>query len=126
MNPLDFPLLTDENIHPEVVKHLRGQGIDVESVAQAGLSGQSDLAILRYAHSTGRVILTHDCVLGTLFFVQKEPITGIVYLRPGHIRPEFTIQMLNSLAKQAIHVRSPFIVVVERSGRKVSFRSRLL
>lgn len=49
MNPLDFPLLTDENIHPEVVKHLRDQGIDVQSVTEVGLLGQSDLAILRYA-----------------------------------------------------------------------------
>lgn len=53
MNPLDFPLLTDENIHPEVVKHLRGQGIDIESVAGAGLLGQSDLAILRYLQNRG-------------------------------------------------------------------------
>ena len=126
MNPLNFPLLADENIHPEVVKELRDQGMDVESVAEAGLLGQGDLTILRYAQRVGRVVLTHDSDFGRLVLVQKEPVIGIVYLRPGHIRSEFAIQMINSLAKQVMNVRPPFIVVVERRGTTISFRSRLL
>ena len=32
MKPLDFPLLADENIHPDVISYLRQQECDVRSV----------------------------------------------------------------------------------------------
>jgi hypothetical protein len=32
MNPLDFALLTDENIHPDVIAFLRQQGIATSSI----------------------------------------------------------------------------------------------
>ena len=101
MNPLDFPLLADENIHPEVVRFLVDRGYDVQSVAEQDL-------------------------FGTLTIAQGEPFTGIVYLRPGHIRPEFTVETLETIAAQTLDVRPPFIVVAARSEQTVRIRVRQL
>jgi hypothetical protein len=38
VKPLDFPLLTDENIAPDVVVGLRDRGHDVRTVWMRGLS----------------------------------------------------------------------------------------
>jgi hypothetical protein len=47
VNPLDFPLVADENIAPDVITFLRKRGSDVQSVAEKGLFGQSDVVVLR-------------------------------------------------------------------------------
>jgi predicted nuclease of predicted toxin-antitoxin system len=126
MSPLDFPLLADENIHPDVVAFLQQEGKDLQTVVGQGLVGQSDLIVLRRAHETGRVILTHDSDFGTLAVMQGEPFTGIIYLRPGHIRAEFTIETLKTVADRSPEVKPPFIVVAERSGQTVRLRVRRL
>jgi predicted nuclease of predicted toxin-antitoxin system len=126
VNPLDFPLLADENVHPEVVRFLSKRGSDVQSVAEEGWFGQSDADILRLAHAAGRVVLTHDSDFGTLAIAQGEPFTGIVYLRPGHIRSEFTVETLETIALQTLDVRPPFIVVAARSEQTVRIRVRQL
>jgi predicted nuclease of predicted toxin-antitoxin system len=126
MSPLDFPLLADENIHPDVVAFLQQEGKDFQTVVGQGLIGQSDLIVLRRAHETGRVILTHDSDFGTLAVMQGEPFTGIIYLRPGHIRAEFTIETLKTVADRSPEVKPPFIVVAERSGQTVRLRVRRL
>ena len=126
MRPLDFPLLADENIHPEVVSYLRQQECDVRSIVEDGLSGQSDRTVLRTAHADGRVILTHDSDFGTLVITQDEPFVGIIYLRPGHIRAEFTIQTLRTIDAQSMDVQSPFIIVAEQKDQTVQIRTRQL
>jgi predicted nuclease of predicted toxin-antitoxin system len=126
VNPLDFPLFADENVHPEVVRFLRKRGYDIQSVAEEGRFGQSDADVLRLAHAAGRVVLTHDSDFGTLAIAQGEPFTGIVYLRPGHIRPEFTVETLEAIAAQKHDVRSPFIVVAFHSEQTVRIRIRQL
>ena len=70
MNPLEFPLLADENIDPDVIAFLRQCGKDVQSIAEEGLFGLSDLAVLRRAHEAGRAVLTHDSDFGSLVIVQ--------------------------------------------------------
>jgi predicted nuclease of predicted toxin-antitoxin system len=66
VNPLDCPLLADENIHPDVVVFLRQQGYDVRSIAEEGLFGEKDVAVLRMAYAAGRAVLTHDSDLSDL------------------------------------------------------------
>ncbi len=83
MRPLDFPLLADENIHPEVVQTLAARGKQVVSVLAEGLAGREDREILSHAHARGWVVVTHDGDFGTLSIGQGEGYTGIIYLRPG-------------------------------------------
>jgi predicted nuclease of predicted toxin-antitoxin system len=78
------------------------------------------------AHADGRVVLAHDSDFGTLVITQDEPFAGIVYLRPGHIDPEFTIETLRTVAVQPLDVKPPFIVVAEQKARTVRIRLRCL
>jgi predicted nuclease of predicted toxin-antitoxin system len=126
VNPLDFPLLADENIHPDVVSYMRQQGYDIRSIVEENLFGKSDRAVLRLAHADGRVVLTHDSDFGTLAVTQDEPLVGILYLRPGHIRAEFTIQTLKTVAAQPLDVQPPFIIVAEQRLGIVQVRTRQL
>ena len=91
MKPLDFPLLADENIHPDVVRALAAQGKDIRSVVTEGLTGKPDADVLHHAHAQGRVVLTHDSDFGALVYRSRQPFTGIIYARPGHISSAFVL-----------------------------------
>ncbi len=121
-----FKLLTDENIHSGVVELLRQRGFDVLDVAEEGLFGARDVDLLRRAVAEDRVVVTHDRDFGTLAVLNGEPIVGIVYLRPGHIVPDFTMETID-VAVNALHDLSPpFIVVVQRKNGHVTMRVRRL
>jgi hypothetical protein len=70
--------------------------------------------------------LTHDSDFGTLVITQDEPFIGIIYLRPGHIRSQFTIQTLQTIDAQPLDVQPPFIIVAEQRAQAVQIRTRLL
>lgn len=57
---------------------------------------------------------------------QGEKVIGVLYLRPGHIDSQFTIETLQSLFDATPEVQIPFIVVAKRSGPDVMIRVRLL
>ena len=126
MKVRDFPLLTDENIDPDVVVFLRQVGFDVLDVVESGMQGCADVDLLRLAASQGRVVVTHDADFGTLAVLQGEPVVGIVYLRPAHIDPKFTIESLEAILAADPDLAPPFIVVAKRSGDKVTIRVRPL
>ena len=46
MKALDFPLLADENVNPEVVAFLRKTGLNVEFVSEQGKFGLPDTEVL--------------------------------------------------------------------------------
>jgi len=121
-----FPLLTDENIHPDVVRALRQDGLDVLDTKECGLVGSSDLVILRRAYEENRVVLTHDSDFGQLAVARLEPVLGIVYLRPGHFDPSFTLATLATLLDEIDEVTPPFILVAERVANRVKIRIRRL
>jgi predicted nuclease of predicted toxin-antitoxin system len=120
-----FSLLTDENIDATVVAFLRAEGFGTRDVKEDGLIGSED-ALLRLAVSESRVVLTHDSDFGTLAVAAGEAYVDIIYLRPGHIKPEFTIGTLRTLLIQNPEVNPPFIVVAARSGDVVRIRIRHL
>ncbi len=122
--PLEFPLLADENVHPEVIDGLRERGRDILTVVEAGLKGHPDIDILRAALDAGRVILTHDSDFGSLAIRQGEPWSGIVHVRPGHISPAFVLQILESVDGIGIEVAFPCLLVAARRGSDVRIRLR--
>lgn len=124
MKPLGFPLLADENIHPEVLQALAKQGKDIRSVQDEGLAGRRDVEILRHAEPRGWVVLTHDSDFGALSIRSKEPYVGIIYLRPGHILARFVLEALEAVESLPIEVSPPFIVTAERKGDTVRVRVR--
>jgi len=118
--------LSDENIHADVVAFLRAEGCDVLDVKEQGLDGSDDLPLIRLSVAEARVVLTHDSDFGTLAIAAQEPIFGIIYLRPGHIQPEFTVGTLRVLFDQELDPRPPFIIVAVRNGSRVKIRLRQL
>jgi hypothetical protein len=58
VRPLDFPLLTDENIAADVVAGLRARGCDVRSADEERLIGRRDGEVLERATALHRVIVT--------------------------------------------------------------------
>ena len=56
---------------------------------------------------------------------QEQLSVGVIYLRPGHIDPEFTIGTLRVLSEYE-RPEFPFIVVAEREKQKVSVRVRTI
>ncbi len=126
MNLAEYPFLADENIHPEVIAHLRDSGFDLLSVIETGLIGSSDEEILQFAFEAGRIVLTHDSDFGTLALAYHQPIVGILYVRPGHIEPSFTIDSLTTILGRTFSVTPPFIIVGARQGQRVHIRARQL
>jgi predicted nuclease of predicted toxin-antitoxin system len=124
MNPLDFALVADENIAPELVAALRERRIDVCTLHEWGLSGAADADILSRAYSAKRVILTHDADFGLLAVRRKVPFTGVIFLRPGHIRTSFSLEALDTLRSAAVDVEPPFLIVLERKQNRILIRLR--
>ena len=122
----EFGLLTDENIHADVVRFLRSMGFDVLDVREENPHGTSDTNLLRWAVSEDRIVLTHDSDFGTLVMLAGEPIVGIVFLRPGHIEPEFTTDSIDALLREELDLTPPFILIAQRKGSRVTVRLRSL
>ncbi len=120
----EFGLLTDENIEVEVVKWLRQAGFDVYDVCEQGLRGVSDQQLLQTAVTANRVVVTHDADFGTLAILQGEPVIGILYLRPGHIDPQFTINTIQVVLNMDPELSLPFILVARQSANGVTVRVR--
>jgi predicted nuclease of predicted toxin-antitoxin system len=122
----DFPLLTDENIHAEVVVFLRDQGFSVLDVREEGLHGSTDSEVLQRAVSDNRVVFTHDSDFGSLVIMAGEPVIGVVYLRPGHIDPSFTNESIEAIIKEGLDLTPPFLLVAQRKRNNVAIRLRSL
>jgi len=124
VRPLDFPLLTDENIAADVVAGLRARGCDVRSADEERLIGRGDDEVLDRATALQRVIVTHDLAFGKVDIRGGASFVGIVYLRPGHISAAFVLAMIDALRESSINVQPPFIVVAERRGTSTRVRAR--
>lgn len=85
MHPLQLSILADENIHEEVVNHLRKRGLMIESIKERNLRGSTDEQIISLAEKEKKIILTHDADFGRIMHLSQSLQTGIVFLRPGHI-----------------------------------------
>ncbi len=126
MNPLDHPLLLDQNIHRDVAQALREQGRDVVTVEDLGMAEAADRAILATALEQRRVVVTHDSDFGTLTVRAGHAFLGIIYLRPGHINPAFVLGSLAVIADSEVDACPPFILVAKRQGDQVRLRLRLV
>jgi len=71
-------------------------------------------------------VVNHDADFGTLAILQNEPLVGVVYLRPGHIDPQFTVATIQAVLAIDPDVSPPFILVAKRAGNRVTVRVRAL
>ncbi|MBL8825249.1 MAG: DUF5615 family PIN-like protein [Planctomycetia bacterium] len=115
MKLTDCSFLTDQNVHQDVTDWLRAQNLSVTTAEQTGLSQSIDEAVLQYAFNHQLVVITHDADFGSLAVKNGQDHAGIIYLRPGHILPHFTISSLKTLFDSNIELHVPFIVVVKHA-----------
>jgi predicted nuclease of predicted toxin-antitoxin system len=99
VTPLDFPLLTDENIALDVVSGLRARGCDLRTARDEQLVGRSDVDVLERATAQGRVVVTHDLAFGRSAIRASAAFVGIIYLRPGHISAGFVLEIVDALPR---------------------------
>lgn len=124
MNLREAAFLADENIHPDVVAHLLTAGHDLKHVLTSGLVGAADVELIRLSVAENRVILTHDSDFGRLAIAGREAFVGIIFLRPGHLLPEFSVGSLEALMTLHPMVTPPFVIVARRQGERVHIRVR--
>ncbi len=120
----EFGLLTDENLDPEVVRWLRQTGFNVWDVCEQALQGSTDLQLLKLAVAANRLVVTHDSDFGTLAVLQCEPLVGLVFLRPGHIDPQFTIETMQTVLALDPDLAPPFVLVAKRTESAITVRVR--
>lgn len=115
MKLTEYSIVCDENIHPAVVNFIKDRVKFVKTTYDLNLLSADDEKILSVAHIMNSIVLT-----------KKVPFTGIVYLRPGHIIPLFTIEMLKTLFENEFELTPPFMLIAERTklqNVKVRLRS---
>lgn len=124
MKLLEFKFLTDENIQPLIVEHLRSIGYDVLDVKESGLEGEDDEAILNLAHHENRIVLTQDKDFGRLVIAQMKDFLGIVFIRPGHIESKVIIETIGHLLREDPDITPPFLITCTRKPDKLNIRIR--
>ncbi len=126
MKIAEFGLLTDENIDPAVVRFLRAAAFDVADVCEQHWQGRPDADLLASAFAEQRVVVTHDADFGRLAVLARQPLVGVVFLRPGHIDPQFTMDTIKSVLAGEFDLTPPFILVAKRVHDTVAVRIRAL
>ena len=109
-------LVADMNIAVPVITFLRARGVDVVSAREEEWGDFTDSEILAHAHAQLRFVMTHDSDFGTLAVHRGEPITGILYLRPGGRPPAEVIVDIEALLDAEID-RAPPVLAVYRARR---------
>lgn len=101
---------------------MRVQGFDVFDVKENGLSGSLDDILLALAFDQNRIIVTLDSDFGKLIYRDNHPFLGIIYLRPGHFKTKYHIEIWESLLQLDIDLISPFIMVLEQDKLGIKLR----
>jgi predicted nuclease of predicted toxin-antitoxin system len=124
MKPLDYPLLADENVQPEVIRRLKNAGKTVSTVFDLNLAGKGDDEILQKAYHKHWCVLTHDGDFGTIAIRNGQPFLGIIYLRPGHYSADFVWETLRYIDSTDLIAVPPFLLIAERRQNAIRIRIR--
>ncbi len=65
-------------------------------------------------------------ILEKYFFTNAGFKTGVIFLKPGHIDPQYYVQTMKSLFSSSLNLEFPFMLVAERTGNHLKIRKRLL
>jgi len=89
--------LLDEDLSPRSAEYLRTIGYDAVHVREVGLKGSSDQAVLAFARSEGRILVTRDRDFADIRRYPPGSHAGIVRLKIPHPTAQATSAVLGRL-----------------------------
>ena len=113
-------IITDENVHSDIVAKLIEYGHDVVTAVQAGLAGCHDRRMLEWAESENRILLTGDKDFGGI--LEFGPLYGqgkVILLRYEIINLERIASEVKKILESAQKAlkEAPPIMIVASEGR---------
>lgn len=104
-------LVADENCDFSVVIDLRLAGYDVVSIAEK-MPGADDDAVIDFARSERRLLVTEDKDFGQLVFAAAKQNSGVVLIRyPASARSPLTAALLKFLSDSGESLYNRFAVL---------------
>lgn len=116
-------VLSDENVHMDIVNGLRQKGIRLVTAMEAGLAGRKDEDILDYAEKHDLCLLSGDKDFGGLIEFGKLWGRGRVLLLRYQILN--TAKIVNDIAhvfhreRETLRLAVPVVIVLSESGYRV-------
>lgn len=116
-------ILSDENVHADIVSGLRLEGFDLVTAVQSGLGGRKDVEILDYAENHDLLLLTGDkdfgglIEFGSLWGRGRVLLLRYQLLNIGKIVEDIA-RTLHSEAENLPQLRS-FVIVLSESGYRM-------
>jgi predicted nuclease of predicted toxin-antitoxin system len=106
--------LVDRCAGRRLAEWLRGQGHDVLESRERGKDPGDD-ALLQWAVSENRILVTMDKDFGALVFQEQETHSGLVRL--PDVPAERRIELMAALLKEHSHALASAAVITVRGGR---------
>lgn len=117
--PMKF--LLDENIGKIVARFLEKLGHSVSRIRLIA-PGIEDYEVLNLSTSRNSILITSDKDFGELIFKEKEPSTGVIFLRLEDESSENKIRAIKKVLLKHKNIKNKFITVKEKDGK---FRIRV-
>lgn len=124
MDFITLRFLADENIHPALILWMQENGFHVENIRGTALAGANDYKVLQYAEEKSLIILTHDSDFGQMVFTGYNLTTGIIFIRPGHIKEDFHQKTILAISQSNLNLKAPFLLVADKTQDSVRIRLR--
>jgi predicted nuclease of predicted toxin-antitoxin system len=116
-------VLSDENVHVDILTGLRQKGIHLVTATEVGLSGRRDEAILEYAEKHELLLLTGDKDFGGLIEFGRLWGRGKVLLLRYHIlnlqRIINDIVQVLQTERETLETVRPVVIVLSESGYRI-------
>jgi len=116
-------ILSDENVHTDIISGLRKEGFDLVTAVEAGLAGRKDREILDYAEEHDLVVLSGDKDFGGLLEFGKLWGTGrVLLLRYQVLNPHKIVREIVQVFRReraAFRIAGAVLVVLSESGYRV-------
>lgn len=108
--------LLDENIGKEVARFLEKLGHSASRIRLI-FPGLEDYQVLDLSVSKDSILITSDKDFGELIFKEKEPSTGVIFLRLEDESSENKIKAIKKVLLKHKNIKNKFATVKERGGK---------
>jgi predicted nuclease of predicted toxin-antitoxin system len=116
-------ILSDENVHMDIVSGLRKEGFDLVTAVEAGLAGRKDQEILEYAEEHELLVLSGDKDFGGLLEFGKLWGRGrVLLLRYQILNPHKIVRDIVQVFRresETFRIAGAVLVVLSESGYRV-------